>query len=335
MRLSEIAKRFGCKLVGEDREITGIAEINRAGPGELTFLTNPKYRKYLKTTKASAILTDREIEELELPQLVCKEPYVVFAKLLNLMYPEEFPEPGISDLASIKEGVSLGEGCFVGDFVTIERGTKVGKGCYIFPGTYIGRNCTIGDGTVIFPNVTVYDRTQIGKGVRIHSGAVIGSDGFGYAFSKEELKSYKVPQLGRVVIEDDVEIGANTTIDRGTLGDTVIGQGTKIDNLVQIGHNVKIGKYCFIVSQVGISGSTKIGNFVTLAGKVGVAGHIEIGDGITVAAKAGITKSLKEPGTYAGFPARPYREWKKVQALIERLPELYGKIKKLLGERGG
>jgi UDP-3-O-[3-hydroxymyristoyl] glucosamine N-acyltransferase len=206
----------------------------------------------------------------------------------------------------------------------------LGKRVIIYPGVYVGRNCRIGDGTVIFPNAVLYDGVKVGRAVRIHSGAVIGSDGFGYAFSKKEKKIYKVPQTGGVVIEDLVEIGANTTVDRGTIGDTVIGEGTKVDNLVQIGHNVKIGKYCFIVSQVGISGSTKIGDFVTLAGKVGVAGHVEICSGVTVAAKSGVTKSLKEPGTYAGFPARPYREWRKVQALIDRLPEIYGKIKKFL-----
>ncbi len=330
MRLSEIAKLFNCRLLGEDKEIKGIAEIEKAGSEDLTFLTNPRYKKFLKGTKAGALLTAKEIEGLKIPQLICQEPYVVFAKLLNIFYPDSFPSPSISKRASISPYSHVEEDCYIGDFVYVAEDAYIGKGCYIFPGTYIGRNVKIGKGSVIYPNVSIYDGTVIGKGVRIHSGAVIGSDGFGYAFSKEKKRIYKIPQKGRVVIEDFVEIGANTTIDRGTLGDTVIGEGTKIDNLVQIGHNVKVGKYCFIVSQVGISGSTKIGDFVTLAGKVGVAGHIEIGDNITVAAKSGITKSLKEPGTYAGFPARPYKEWRKVQALIDRLPELYEKLKGLL-----
>lgn len=334
MKLGEIAELIGCKVLGDENvEITGVSEIHRAKEGEITFLTNPKYRKFLKETKASAVLTGAPLKNLKIPQLICDEPYVAFAKLLEIFYPEELPEPGICLNARIEEGVELGENCYVGNGVHISRGTKIGNNVYIFPGTYIGRNCEIGDNTVIFPNVSIYDRVKIGKFVRIHSGAVIGSDGFGYAFSKKEMKIHKIPQVGGVVIEDFVEIGANTTVDRGTLGDTVIGEGTKIDNLVQIGHNVKIGKYCFIVSQVGISGSTKIGDFVTLAGKVGVAGHIEIGSNITVAAKSGVTKSLKEPGTYAGFPARPYREWRKIQALIDRLPEIYEKIKKFL--RGG
>jgi len=335
MKLSEIAKLFSCRLIGEDREVKGIAEIERAGKEDLTFLTNPRYRKFLKRTKAAAVLTGKELEGLDIPQLICKEPYVVFAKLLNLFYPEVFPFPSVSKRATISPSSRLGKGCYIGDFVYISEGAYIGDRCYIFPGVYIGKNVKVGEGSVIYPNVSIYDETVIGKGVRIHSGAVIGSDGFGYAFSKEEMKIYKVPQRGRVVIGDFVEIGANTTIDRGTLGDTVIGEGTKIDNLVQIGHNVKIGKYCFIVSQVGISGSTKIGDFVTLAGKVGVAGHIEIGNNITVAAKSGITKSLKEPGTYAGFPARPYREWRKVQALIDKLPEIYEKLKDLLKVKRG
>ena len=334
MKLKELAEKFGCRLVGDGEvEITGVAEIHRATPGKLTFLTNPKYRKYLTETKASAVLTDREIKGLKIPQLICQEPYVVFAKLLNLFYPEPLPRPRISPKASISPTAKVGKECYIGDFAFIGENTEIGDNCYIFPGVYVGNNCKIGEGTIIFPNASIYDETVIGRGVRIHSGAVIGSDGFGYAFSKKEMKIYKIPQRGRVVIEDFVEIGANTTVDRGTIGDTVIGEGTKVDNLVQIGHNVKIGKYCFIVSQVGISGSTKIGNFVTLAGKVGVAGHIEVGDNITVAAKSGITKSLKEPGTYAGFPARPYREWRKIQALVDRLPEIYERIKKFL--KGG
>jgi len=334
MKLKEIAEKYGCRLVGDGEvEITGVAEITAAAPGQLTFLTNPRYKKFLKETRASAVLTGKEIPDLPIPQLICDEPYVVFAKLLSCFYPEPLPRPQISPKASIDKSAKIGKECYIGDFAYIGKNAEIGDNCYIFPGVYIGDNCKIGEGTIIFPNATLYEGTQVGRGVRIHSGAVIGSDGFGYAFSKKEAKIYKVPQRGRVVIEDFVEIGANTTIDRGTIGDTVIGEGTKIDNLVQIGHNTKIGKYCFIVSQVGISGSTKVGNFVTLAGKVGVAGHLEIGDNVTVGAKAGVTKSLKEPGAYAGFPAKPYKEWKKTQALIERLPEFYEKIKKLL--KGG
>ena len=331
MKLKELAKVLDCRIVGNpDIEISGISEIQKAGEGDLTFLTNPRYKRFLKNTKASAVLLEREIEGLGLSQLICEEPYVAFAKAFSILYPEKLPEPGISDKATISDSAKIGENCYIGDNVYIGENVRIGKNVRLFPGVYIGEDCEVGDNTVIFPNVTIYERTKIGKFVRIHAGTVIGSDGFGYAFSKKEMKIYKVPQTGRVIIEDFVEIGANTTIDRGTIGDTVIGEGTKIDNLVQIGHNVKIGRYCFIVSQVGISGSTKIGDFVTLAGKVGVAGHIEIASNVTVGAKAGITKSIKEPGSYAGFPARPYREWKRIQVLIDRLPEIYEKVKHLL-----
>ncbi len=331
MKLGELAAKLGCKLLGSGEvEITGISEIQSAEEGHLTFLTNPKYAKFLNRTKASAVIVGRKIPELGIPQLICDEPYVAFAKALSLFHSEEFPPPGISRKASVHPSAEIGNGCYIGDFAVIGKNTRIGDRVKIFPGCFVGNNCEIGDDSVLFPNVTVYNGCRIGRGVRIHSGAVIGSDGFGYAFSKKESKVFKIPQTGGVVIEDLVEIGANTTIDRGTIGDTIIGEGTKIDNLVQIGHNVKIGKYCFIVSQVGISGSTRIGNFVTLAGKVGVAGHIEIGDNITVAAKAGITKSLRTPGTYAGFPARPYRQWRKIQALIDRLPEFYETVKRLL-----
>ena len=333
MKLGEIAELIGCTVIGDENiEIKGVSEIHKAEKGEITFFTNPKYRKFLKETKASAVLTGSLLKDLKISQLICDEPYVAFAKLLKIFYPEELPAPQISPNAKIEDKVQIGKNCYIGDGAYISSKTVIGDNVYIFPGVYIGKECFIGDNTVIFPNVSIYDRVKIGRFVRIHSGTVIGSDGFGYAFSKKEKKIYKIPQTGGVIIEDFVEIGSNTTIDRGTIGNTEIGEGTKIDNLVQIGHNVKIGKYCFIVSQVGISGSTKIGDFVTLAGKVGVAGHIEIGNNITVAAKSGVTKSLKEPGTYAGFPAKPYREWRKIQALVDRLPEVYEKIKKFLTE---
>ncbi|SMP02765.1 UDP-3-O-[3-hydroxymyristoyl] glucosamine N-acyltransferase [Desulfurobacterium pacificum] len=332
MKAKELAQILGCQLLGnENVEINSISEIQNAEEGDLTFLTNPKYKKYLEKTKASAIIVEKPIKGLEITQLICEEPYVAFAKALSIFYPEDLPSPHISPKATISASAKVGNNCYIGDNVVIEENAVIGDNVILFPGVYIGKNSKVGDNSVIFPNVVIYHNVKIGNWVRIHAGSVVGSDGFGYAFSKKEMKVFKVPQTGGVVIEDFVEIGANTTIDRGTIGDTVIGEGTKIDNLVQIGHNVKIGKYCFIVSQVGISGSTKIGDFVTLAGKVGVAGHIEIASNVTVGAKSGVTKSIKEPGVYAGFPVKPYREWRKIQALVDRLPEIYEKIKRFLG----
>ncbi len=328
--VKELAKLIGAKIRGNpDLEIVGVDEIQFAKEGDLSFLSNPRYEKFLKTTRASAVIVGKEYDT-SLTQLVCEEPYVAFAKSVAFLFEEKFPDDYLSPEATVGEGTSIGEKVYIGDNVVVGKCCKIGSGVKLFPGTFIGDEAEIGDNTVIFANVSIYERTKIGKRVRIHSGAVIGSDGFGYAFSKSEMKIYKVPQIGRVVIGDDVEIGANATIDRGTIGETVIGAGTKVDNLVQIGHNVKIGENCFIVSQVGISGSTKIGDNVTLAGQVGVAGHIEVGSNITVGAKAGVTKSLKTPGVYAGFPVKEYKVWRRTEVLISRLPEIYEKIKKLL-----
>ncbi|WP_457568115.1 UDP-3-O-(3-hydroxymyristoyl)glucosamine N-acyltransferase [Desulfurobacterium sp.] len=330
----ELAQLIGCRIKGNpDLKIRGVNEIQKAREGELTFLTNPKYEKFLKTTKASAVIVGKEYDT-PATQLICEEPYVAFAKILSILVKEPHPEAGISETATIDETTTIGENVYIGSHVSIGKNCKIGKNVNIYPGVVIGDRCEIGDNTTIFANVTIYHDVKIGKNVKIHSGTVIGSDGFGYAFSKKEMKIYKVPQTGKVIIGNNVEIGANTTIDRGTIGDTVIGDGTKIDNLVQIAHNDKIGKNCFIVSQVGISGSTRIGNNVTLAGQVGVAGHIEIADNVTVGAKAGVTKSITKPGIYAGFPVKDYRTWRKTEALINRLPEIYNKIKTLLSVKG-
>ncbi|WP_022846913.1 UDP-3-O-(3-hydroxymyristoyl)glucosamine N-acyltransferase [Desulfurobacterium sp. TC5-1] len=331
--IGEIAKSIGCRVKGNpDIKIKGVNEIQKAKEGELTFLTNPKYEKFLRTTGASAVIVGKEYN-VPITQLICEEPYVAFAKILSMLIKEPHPEPGISKTATIDETATIGNNVYIGDHVFIGKECKIGNNVKIYPGVVIGNRCEIGDNSVIFANVTIYHDVKIGKNVRIHSGTVIGSDGFGYAFSKKEMKIYKVPQIGRVIIGNDVEIGANTTIDRGTIGDTVIGDGTKIDNLVQIAHNDKIGKNCFIVSQVGISGSTEIGDNVTLAGQVGVAGHIKIGSNITVGAKSGVTKSITKPGIYAGFPIKDFRTWRKTEALINRLPEIYEKIKSFLSTK--
>ncbi len=329
--LRELAEILGCQLKGDPEvRIKGIAEIGSASEGDITFLTNPRYRKFLRSTKASAIIVGAPLDE-PIPQLICREPYVSFAKALSIFHPEEFPPPEISDKASISGTSKIGKGVYIGDFVYIGKGTIIEDNVKVFPNTYIGDDCCIGEGSIIFPNVSIYRGVRIGKWVRIHSGAVIGSDGFGYAYSRESGKIEKVPQVGSVEIEDFVEIGANTTIDRGTIGNTVIGEGTKIDNLVQIGHNVKIGRNCFVVSQVGISGSTVIGDNVTLAGQAGVAGHLKIGSNITIAAKSGVSKDILEPGVYSGTPAIPIKEWRRIQVLIKRLPEVYEALKRFLG----
>jgi len=328
--LRELAELLGCQLVGNpETKVKGVAEIQNASEGDITFLANPKYHKFLKTTKASAIIVGSPVD-IGISQLVCREPYVSFGKLLRIFYPEELPAPGISDRSKISETSMIGDGVYIGENVYVGENTVIKDNVRIFPGVYIGDNCFIDEGTVIFANACIYSGVRIGKWVRIHSGAVIGSDGFGYAFSRESGRIEKIPQVGAVEIGDFVEIGANTTIDRGTIGNTVIGSGTKIDNLVQVGHNVKIGRNCFIVSQVGISGSTVIGDNVTLAGQVGIAGHLRIGNNITVAAKSGVSKDLLSSGIYGGIPAVPIKEWRRIQVLIKRLPEIYEAIKKFI-----
>ncbi|WP_456397502.1 UDP-3-O-(3-hydroxymyristoyl)glucosamine N-acyltransferase [Desulfurobacterium sp.] len=331
--IKEIAEIIGCKIKGSsDIQIKGVNEIQKAREGELTFLTNPKYEKFLKTTNASAVIVGKEYN-IPITQLICEEPYVAFAKVLSILIEEPLPEPEISRTATIDKTATIGSNVYIGDHVYIGKNCKIGDNVKIYPGVVIGDRCEIDDNSIIFANVTIYHDVKIGKNVRIHSGAVVGSDGFGYAFSEKERKIYKVPQVGRVIIGNNVEIGANTTIDRGTIGDTVIGDGTKIDNLVQIAHNDKIGRNCFIVSQVGISGSTEIGDNVTLAGQVGVAGHIKIGSNITIGAKSGVTKSITKPGIYAGFPVKDFRTWRKTEAIINRLPEIYEKIKSFLSNK--
>jgi len=248
--------------------------------------------------------------------------------LLEIFYPPSEPSPGIHPSAVIHPEAQIGDRVSIQSCAVINKGVRLGSGVEIGSCTIVSEDSQIGDCSHIHPNVTIYPGTQIGRRVIIHAGSVIGSDGFGYA--RKNGLPYKVPQIGKVVIDDDCEIGANVTIDRGTLGATHISKGVKIDNLVQIGHNVIIGAYSIVVSQVGISGSTQIGEGVIMAGQVGVAGHIQIGDRVTVAAKTGITKNVSSGETMAGFMAMPVREWRKSEAIYRRLPELQNGYRELL-----
>jgi len=259
--------------------------------------------------------------------VVVKNADLAFAKLLEHFYPFEHPVKDISSNAKIASNVEIGEDVRIGDFAVIESGVKIGRGTIIYPHVYIGVGVEIGEDCVIYPNVTLREFSKIGNRVIIHSGTVIGSDGYGYTRAEDGF--YKIPQRGRVVIEDDVEIGANVTVDRGTFGDTVIGKGTKIDNLVHVGHNVKIGHECLIVAQVGIAGSTKIGNRVKLAGQSGVSGHIEIGDDVTVTAKGGVINNVPAGQTVSGYPAIPHMKFLRIQKVLEKLPELFKILKEL------
>lgn len=328
LSLAEIAGLIKGRVLGRpELKIRGVAPIEEAKEGEITFIANPKYSTKAASTRASAVIVQKEIEGLALSQLLVEDPYYAFATVLAAFNPIKRYPPGVDPQASIGRGVRIGEDVFVGPFVTLEDQVRVGNHVQLGPGVFVGEGSEIGDGTIVYPNVTIRERVKIGERVIIHSGTVIGSDGFGFA--PHQGSYHKIPQIGGVVIEDDVELGANVTVDRATMGNTVIGKGTKIDNLVQIGHNVVIGSDTILVAQVGISGSTKIGKRVTLAGQVGVAGHLSIGDHVVVGGKSGVTKDIPAGENVSGFPPLAHKTWLKAQASFPYLPELRSRVKTL------
>jgi len=294
-----------------DDEISGINTLQDANENEISFLENPKYEKFLKNTKAKAVLI-RSQDADKLPQgvipLITDEPYLKLAYLTKLFAKDPWEEGGYQAAFSAK----------IHSSVILGKGARIGKNSVIMPGCVIGPDVEIGNGCVIYPNVTIYRDSKIGNNVKIHAGSIIGSDGFGYAHTKDG-KHVKIYHLGYVEIEDDVEIGANTTIDRGVFGKTVVKKGSIIDNLVQIGHNCEIGEGSILVSQVGLSGSSKLGHHVVMGGQSATAGHLEIAPMTTIAARGGVTKSVKKPGVYSGFPLMPHKQWLKLQGLLSRL----------------
>jgi len=327
--LGEIAQLVKGELVGSpDIVITGISGIKEAKKGDITFLANSKYSSLVKATRASAVITSRESLETEKPHIKTDNPSIAFTAVVGLVAPERVEHPrGIHPTAVISPEANLAKDVVVGAYTIIEKGVKVDTGTVIYGGCYLGSQTKIGKDCLIYPQVSIRDRVEIENSVIIHSGAVIGSDGFGFAMVKGVQK--KIPQIGTVLIEDEVEIGANVTIDRARFDKTVIGRGTKIDNLVQIAHNVVTGENCIIVAQAGISGSTVLGKGVILAGQAGVVGHIRIGDKAIVAAQAGVTKSVDPETKVSGYPAKPHKEAKRVNACLQRLPDMYKKIREL------
>jgi len=333
--LKELAAFVGGEVVGDPQIlIRGVAGIKEAVEGDISFIANPKYLPLLPSTQASAvILSDKFKEEVKEPvggriaSIRTANPYLAFARILHLFSDKPYRASGIHPRAWVDPSVAIGENVSIHPMAVIDKEVRIGNNVQIYSGVHIGSFSRIGDGCIIYPNVTIYHHTQIGSYVTIHANTVIGSDGFGYIWDGQE--HYKIPQTGRVVIEDKVEIGSGTTIDRGTMGDTVIGHGAKIDNLVQIAHNVVIGESSIIVSQTGISGSTELGKRVTLAGQVGVAGHLKIGDNTMVAAKGGVSKDTPPNSIIAGMIARPIQEWRKSEVGIRRLPELLDEVKRL------
>ncbi|MFH1062594.1 MAG: UDP-3-O-(3-hydroxymyristoyl)glucosamine N-acyltransferase [Candidatus Omnitrophota bacterium] len=327
--LNEIAQLIDGSVVGDGNiEIVGVSGIKEAKKGEITFVANPKYISLMDHTNASAIITTPDVKQSSKPLILTENPSLAFAKLLTLVAPEESNHyKGIHPSAVIGENVKIGKDAAIYPFVVIEDYAEIGDNTVLCAGVFVGHNTIIGKNTVVYPHVSIRERVIIGDRVIIHSGTVIGSDGFGFATVKGLHQ--KIPQIGTVVIEDDVEIGANVTIDRARFDKTLIKHGTKIDNLVQIAHNVVIGENSIIVAQAGISGSTTLGKNVTLAGQAGVIGHINIGDNAVVAAQAGVTKSVPENTCVSGYPAKPHKKAKRINACIQKLPDLYKLVNEL------
>ncbi len=334
--LSHIAEKVNGKVVPEgfDVEITGINGIEDAGSTELTFLSNRRYVPKLETTKAAAALVESSLgDKLEIPRVVVEDPYFAFREVMR-MFHEEHPHfaPGISEKASVGENFKAGDGIHVGDFSVIQDNVTIGDDSVIACQSFVGENVTIGDNCLIYPGVKIMRGCVIGNNVVLHPGVVIGSDGFGFAL-KGPVR-YKIPQAGIIVLEDDVDIGANTTIDRATMGETRIKRGTKIDNLVQIGHNVTVGEDCAFAAAVGISGSSKVGDRVILAGQVGLAGHLEIGDDVIVAAQSGVPNDVPAKSVIFGYPARDIRKQRRIEAIISKLPEYINRLRNLEKKSG-
>ena len=339
--LEEINKLVGGQLEGDPTlVIKGVSGMKEAKEGDITFLANPKYEALIDDSKASAIIASKDTQKaISKPVIRVENPSLAFAKVVSFMFQDEKKfAKGVHPTALLGQGVRLGKEVSLGPYAVIEDNAEIKDNTIICAGVFVGYNTIIGSDTLIYPNVTIREKTVIGNRVIIHSGTVIGSDGFGF----EEVNGahQKIPQVGIVVIEDDVEIGACVTIDRARFGKTVIGRGTKIDNLVQVAHNVVIGDNSIIVAQAGISGSSKLGKNVILAGQSGVVGHIELGDNVIVGAQAGVTKSVSKNTFVVGSPAKPHHiskkifaGWAKLPALIKEVAELKEKLDKFMQER--
>ena len=330
LRLSELAERIGARLAGEgDAVVHGIAPIEEAGPGEVTFLANPKYARFVLGTKATAVIAKATVEGAQASFLLADNPYLAFARAVEVFHPPERLPEGVSPLASIHPSARIGAGATVSPFVVVEERVSIGDRTVVYPGVYLGKGVEVGEDCLLYPNVVLYHGVRAGSRVILHAGCVIGSDGFGFAPTAEGYR--KIPQVGTVEIGDDVEIGANTTIDRASLGVTRVSRGTKLDNLIQVGHNVVIGEDTVIAAQTGISGSSRIGRRVMIGGQAGLAGHLEIGDGVMLGAKSGVPASLdaSESRAWSGIPAMPHPVWLRLGKLLPKLPELFRRVRRL------
>lgn len=327
-----IAELLGGTVVGDkSASVSTVSSIEGGKPGSLSYLTNPKYEQYVYTTEASIVLVDSTFEPKEAVKATLIKVENVGACVLNLleMYNASKPrKTGISKMASIAENAEVGNECYVGDFTVIESGAKIGDKVQIYPQCYIGDNVVIGEGTKLYPGVKIYEGCRIGKNCILHAGSVIGADGFGFA-PREDGTFAKIPQLGIVIIEDNVEIGANTCIDRAKTDSTIIGSGVKLDNLIQIGHNVEVGANTVMSAQVGIAGTSKVGANCFVAGQVGIADHVTIGNEVKIGSKSGIDKNVPDGEIRFGYPALPGMLYHRSFAVFKQLPDLAQRLREL------
>jgi UDP-3-O-[3-hydroxymyristoyl] glucosamine N-acyltransferase len=327
-RLDDLAQRVGGAVRGNpERIVRGIATLGDAGEDDLSFLTNPRYRPAAERSRAGAILVGPGTDLGGRDLIESSEPYVALARLLDLFHPVARPAPGVSPDARIGATARLGEDVHVGAFAVVGDGCELGDRAVVGAGSVLGESCRVGDETELRPCVVLYPGTWVGRRCLLHSGVVLGGDGFGFATSAGE--HHKVPQVGRVVVEDDVEIGANSAADRAMLGETRLGRGSKIDDLVMIAHGVRLGPGALLAAQAGIAGSSRLGANTTLAGQAGVAGHLRLGDRVTVAAKTAVFGDVADGAFVAGVPAIDHRRWKRAQALFKKLPELRQELREL------
>ena len=330
---AEIANHLQGEVIGAAGTLLkSFAPADRAQPGDLTFAENGEFFARAEQSAASAIIVAGPLPASGKVLIRVANARVAFAKALALFFPETALPPGIHPSAVIAPSALVDSSAYVGPNCVIGERTRIGGGAVLHAGDFVGDDCQIGAGAVLFPNVTLYPRTELGQRVRIHSGTVIGADGFGYVLDAGAHR--KVPQIGNVILGDDVEIGANVTIDRGALKPTVIGRGTKIDNLVQIGHNVQIGEHCLVISQVGISGSCELGDYVILAGQVGMSGHLKVGSRATVAAQSGVMNDVPAGEKWLGSPAQPDKQTKRQMLALQRLPGLLRRVTKIEKQLG-
>jgi len=327
--LGEIAEYVGGRVCGDPNiRIRAAATLSRAGPGDVSFLVNRKYEKQLESTKAAAVIIGQEMPGAGVALVVAEDPYFAFTRALILLYGHRrHKEVGISTRAFIDASAKIGANCHIHDFATISEDAQIGDGCVIYPCVYIGPGARVGDGCIIYPNVTIHDGCRIGSRVIIHANSTIGVDGFGYA--THQGVHHKIPQVGGVIVEDDVEIGSSCSIQRGTLDDTVIGQGSKLGDLVTIGHGTRIGPCCLLVAQVGIAGSTTVGHHGTIGGQVGVVGHVTIGNNVTIGAQAGVINSIPDGETVLGAPAIDAGQARRAYTMLPYLPQMRQDIRTL------